>query len=323
MLFVMTFTILVLGWKWDIWALPHAVWLGSNPERDRPSEIAVVSPTDVPLVQSERLLADLSALEFERFSELGRDRARAYIRQVLNHAGWMVQEQPFDGGINLYAEHLGTNATAGSILIGAHYDSVARSPGIDDNASGVAVALEAARLLGDRQTQRTLKLVFFDCEEIGLLGSQAFVSNPANIRNLKGALIMEMLAYTCDEPGCQSYPSGLPIAQPSDRGNFIAVVGDQNHPDLINAFQTNPPERPPVFTLSVPLLGPLTPDLLRSDHVPFWQNGIGAVMVTDTANFRNPHYHQPTDTLDTIDVEFYTNTAQQVMSALIRLLEQS
>ncbi len=322
-LFSIALTVALLGWRWDIWAVPEALQVAADLEGDRPAEVIASAPLQVPAVQSQRLLADLTALEFDRFSQVGRDRARTYIRQSLTAAGWTVQEQPFTGGINLYAERLGTVDGAGSILIGAHYDSVERSPGIDDNASGVAMTLEAARLLGDRPTPHTLKVAFFDLEEVGLVGSQAFVSDPSNIRDLKGALIMEMLAYACDTPGCQRYPDGLPIPQPSNRGNFIAIIGDQGHSHLIEAFPKDSSVGVPIVTLAVPLVGALMPDLLRSDHVPFWQNGIGAVMVTDTANFRNPHYHQPTDTLETIDVEFLTHTAQQVMSALVTLLHSS
>lgn len=272
-----------------------------------------------PSISPERLLTDLRALEFERYSPAERAQARHYLSQTLTDAGWSVQRQIFDGGVNLYAERPGTDPNAGAILVGAHYDSVERSPGIDDNATGVAVVLEVARLLGAIPTPHPLKVALFDLEEAGLLGSKAFV-NEMEHGSLDGALIMEMVGYSCDVAGCQQYPDRLPIPQPSDRGDFIAVIGDQGHAQLIAAFQPSSSTFPSVFTLAIPILGPIIPDLLRSDHVPFWQTGIGAVMVTDTANFRNPHYHQPTDRVDTIDPDFLNGVAQIVVDAVTRLL---
>ncbi|HHP7246111.1 MAG TPA: M28 family peptidase [Elainellaceae cyanobacterium] len=278
-------------------------------------ESSIESPQIIP----ERLLSDLRALEFERYSPVERAQARHYISQALTDAGWSVQRQIFAGGVNLYADRPGTDPNAGAILVGAHYDSVERSPGIDDNATGVAVVLEVARLLGAIPTPHPLKVVLFDLEEAGLLGSKAFVSE-MEVESIDGALIMEMVGYSCDVAGCQQYPDRLPIPQPSDRGDFIAVIGDQGHARLIDAFQQPSSTFPSVFTLAIPVLGPIIPDLLRSDHVPFWQAGIGAVMVTDTANFRNPHYHQPTDRVDTINPDFLSGVAQRVVDAVTLLL---
>ena len=108
-----------------------------------------------------------------------------------------------------------------------------------------------------------------------------------------------------------------PFEPPSDVGDFLAVVGDRNHPQLVEWFQ-NSPTPIPVYTLTIPTLGPLTPDLLRSDHVPFWRKGIGSVMVTDTANFRNPHYHQTSDRPDTLDPTFFTAATQLILDAITR-----
>jgi hypothetical protein len=130
-----------------------------------------------------------------------------------------------------------------------------------------------------------------------------------------------MIGFACHTAGCQKYPPVLPITPPTDVGNFLAVIGDQGHMPLINAF-TNATSSalPQVLTLPVPLLGPFTPDLLRSDHAPFWQKGIGAVMVTDTANFRNPNYHQATDTVNTLDPDFFSGATQIVVNAVTSLL---
>ncbi|PSB10235.1 peptidase M28 [filamentous cyanobacterium CCP1] len=281
-----------------------------------------------PPVDAQRLLTDVEALSFRRFTEADRSRARDYIRQSLEAAGWTVQTQPFEAGINLYAERPGTEPIPGTVLLAAHYDTVERSPGADDNATAVATVLEAARLFGQQPTPRTLQLAFFDLEETGLEGSIAFAEEVAD--NLRGVIVLDMIGYACHESGCQSYPP-LPITPPTDRGDFLAVIGDQGSPFLIESFSedslsANPSEQtaqitlPQILTLAVPTFGRLTPDLMRSDHVPFWRKGIGAVLVTDTANFRNPHYHQPSDTLETIDRSFFVGSAQRVVNAITTLL---
>ncbi|MFN6562385.1 MAG: M20/M25/M40 family metallo-hydrolase [Nostoc sp. ChiSLP01] len=285
-------------------------------------------------VSGERLLNHIQNLNFQRYTTTERSRTRTYITNELNKFGWTPKLEKFSDGVNIFAERAGTNKAAKAILVGAHYDTVASSPGADDNASGVAVMLEVARLLGSRPTPRTLQLAFFDREEAGLLGSQAFVAKKARLENLGGAIVMDMVGYACYTPGCQKYPAGLPVTPPSEKGDFLVVVGDTEHLPLLNAFQNSqniPPTAlnkqesnlPAVLTLPIPLKGLLTPDTLRSDHAPFWYQGAGAVLVTDTANLRTPHYHQPSDVPATIERSFFTGSAQIVVNATTVLLEKN
>lgn len=195
------------------------------------------------------------------------------------------------------------------------------SPGADDNATGVASVLEVARLLGSRPTPRTLQLALFDREELGLLGSRAFVTDKKHLENLQGAIVLDMVGFACHQVGCQKYPQGLPVVPPSDKGDFLVVVGDMEPATLLDAFQSSGQEIPPVLTLPVPLKGMLMPDTLRSDRAPFWYRGVGAVLLTDTANLRTPHYHQPSDTPATLDKSFFTASAQLVVNATTKLLE--
>jgi hypothetical protein len=131
-----------------------------------------------------------------------------------------------------------------------------------------------------------------------------------------------MVGFTCKTEGCQKKPEGLAIQIPSDRGDFLAALGDAEHPELLRAIADNSlSNRPDILTLSIPFKGLLVPITLRSDHVPFWLQGIGSVLVTDTAFLRNPHYHQPTDTLPTLDLPFLTDTAQIVAKSLWTLLQ--
>ncbi|MUG97592.1 M28 family peptidase [Scytonema sp. UIC 10036] len=306
--------------------------------------------TSTPQVSGEQLFSHLQKLNFIRHTPVERSRARSYISSELKKLGWQPQFEEFTEkqldttreGINIFAERPGTSKEAGSILVAAHYDTVFFSPGADDNASGVAVVLELARLLGSRPTAKTLQLAFFDLEEAGLLGSKAYVKNKAHLENLEGVIVMDMVGYACHTSGCQKYPSGLPVTTTSDKGDFVAVVGDAEHLPILNAFHqanvsqtafnkeaqkvkgeiTSSPTLPSVLTLPVPLKGLLTPDVLRSDHAPFWYQGIGAVLVTDTANLRTPHYHKPTDVPATLDREFFTGTAQLVVNAASKLLER-
>lgn len=315
---------IITGWNWHLIQFrPQAVettFRQNSTANNLPNRLSD-APIVAPAINGDRLMADVTALAFNRFDITDRRQARRYIMGQLRDAGWQPQTQTFDGGINIYAERPGTDPEAGSILVGAHYDTVAQSPGADDNATAVAAVLEIARVLGDRPTPRTLKLILFDQEETGLVGSFAFANQKEQTDSLQAAIILEMMGYACQTAGCQKYPPVLPITPPTDVGNFLAVIGDQGHLPLINAFpEAVTANLPQVLTLPVPLLGPFTPDLLRSDHAPFWQKGIGAVMVTDTANFRNPNYHQATDTVSTIDPEFFSGATQIVVNAVTAVL---
>lgn len=272
-------------------------------------------------VDSNKLFAPVKALNYQRYTEAERDRARNYLTQSLQKLGWSPTLQFFEGGINVFAQRQGTDPEAGAILVAAHYDTVLNSPGADDNASGVAVVLEVARVFGSRPTPRTLQLAFFDQEEVGLRGSTSFATDKAHLENLRGAIVMDMVGFACYTPGCQKYPAGLPTVPPTDQGDFLVVVGDTEHLPLLNAFQqSGQTNLPPVLTLPIPLKGILMPDTLRSDHAPFWYQGVGAVLLTDTANLRTPHYHQPSDTPLNLKRSFFTGAAQIVVNATTKLL---
>ncbi|MEH2053409.1 M28 family peptidase [Nostoc sp.] len=285
-------------------------------------------------VSTDKLLTHIQKLNFQRYTTTERSLTRTYITTELKKLGWKPKLEKFSDGVNIFAERPGTNKATKAILVAAHYDTVASSPGADDNASGVAVLLEVARLLGSYPTPRTLQLAFFDQEEAGLLGSQAFVSKKARLQNLGGVIVMDMVGYACYTAGCQKYPAGLPMKPPSDKGDFLAVIGDTEHLSLLSAFQNsqNIPSTalnkqelnlPAVLTLPIPFKGLLTPDTLRSDHAPFWYQGVGAVLVTDTANLRTPHYHKPSDVPATIERSFFTGAAQIVVNATTTLLKKT
>jgi Zn-dependent M28 family amino/carboxypeptidase len=326
-LFFVTLVGVITGWNWHAIQLRPQIVETSfrerlvSPRSPQQAETPAIAQVEAPTINPDRVLADVEALAFKRYTEAERSRTREYIASALQEAGWLPEFQTFENGVNVVAERPGTDPSAGAILVAAHYDTVEQSPGADDNATGVAAVLETARLLGQLSTPRTLKLALFDLEEVGLVGSLAYAADDSLTTNLAGAIIMDMIGFACHTEGCQQYPAGLPISPPTDRGDFLAVIGDRGHMSLIDAFhQSALSELPQVLSLPIPLLGPLTPDLLRSDHAPFWQKGIGAVMVTDTANFRNPNYHQATDTFESLDRPFLTGATQLVVNATAALL---
>jgi hypothetical protein len=283
----------------------------------------------LPKVDGDRLWRNLEFLTGERYQDEDRDRIRKYLLEQLKEMGFSPVLQPFDGGVNVFAERKGSDPTLGAILVAAHYDTVLQSPGVDDNATGVAVVLEVARILGKISTPRTLRVILFDREELGLLGSLAFTGKSSNLKDLAGVIVLDMVGYACRVSGCQSYPKGLNYrdflanagVKSPDLGEFLAVVGDAEHLPLLKAFtNSRSMDLPPVVTLPVPLKGILTPDVLRSDHAPFWYQGVGAVLVTDTANLRSPHYHKSTDTLATIDRDFFMGAAQVIVNTTGNLL---
>jgi Zn-dependent M28 family amino/carboxypeptidase len=205
------------------------------------------------------------------------------------------------------------------ILVGAHYDTVIGSPGADDNASALAVLLEAARRSNQMALARPVWLAAFCLEEQGLLGSRAFISGLKQTgQSVDGAIILECVGYASRDPGSQRIPPGVPISVPTV-GNFLGIVGNEASRDLVAAVERNAhrvaPSMPAV-ALAVPGRGEMLPDVRRSDHAAFWDEGYRAIMLTDTADFRNPHYHQPSDTLDTLDLDFLEGVSEIVVGCI-------
>ncbi|PSF39563.1 peptidase M28 [Aphanothece hegewaldii CCALA 016] len=244
---------------------------------------------------------------------------KEYIRQEFRNFGH-VESHPFivkGKSFENIVLKLNPNLSNPLIVIGAHYDTVPGSPGADDNGSGVAVLLELARIFSENlPTNYPIQLVAFDLEEYGLLGSAAYAKQ---LKEQKQALrlmfSLEMLGYCDHRPNSQRYPAGLKYFYPST-GNFIALVGNiEATPDLRKLSQ-NIRQTVPCEWLPVPLKGYPIPDTRRSDHVPFWDLGYNAIMVTDTANMRNPYYHSPKDTLDTLDLDFLQKVCQGLALAI-------
>jgi len=252
-------------------------------------------------------------------------RAASYIRSVFEGAGLLVREQDYQ-----YYDHRVTNLlatapkTAGAsayYLVGAHYDTVPGTPGADDNASAVAVLLELAGRLRNERLKAPVLFAAFTLEEppaylTGHQGSRVFVrSCQSNSNHMLGAIVLEMVGYTAPR---QHYPylarwPGYPA-----QGDFIGIIGNWRSLrfgwTVLKGFREN--QSLPVRSLFLPFNGWILPETRLSDHASFWDAGLPAVMVTDTAFFRNPNYHLPSDTIDTLDFTFMAELVKSLELAL-------
>lgn len=242
-------------------------------------------------------------------------RAADWLARQLDGFGYRVQLQGPHRNVVALPEEPGPYT-----LVCAHYDTVPRSPGADDNASAIAVMLGAARTRPPGTA-----FVAFNREEDGLLGSDDFVrwlAEPGSPR-VTDVHVLEMVGYTDPRPGSQRVPPPIPrLLLPRDRGDFIAVVGLGEGWKLageVRRAALGSMGVPPVVTLQAPLglLG-WAPDLGRSDHTPFLEQGIRAVMWTDTAEFRTPHYHRSTDGPDTLDYAFMAEVLELLLQTVGR-----
>jgi aminopeptidase YwaD len=210
---------------------------------------------------------------------------------------------------------------ASLIILGAHFDSVPGTPGADDNASGVAVLLEASRLLSRARLRSEIMFCAFNLEELNMIGSSYFAKKLKSAGVKVDAMVsLEMVGYTDSRAGSQKYPVGLKAFYP-DRGDFIGVIGNWNSNRLLRGFarQMRQVRGLPVETLSVPGNGGLIPAVRLSDHSPFWDAGYRALMITDTSFFRNPHYHGSTDILETLNLDFMAKVCEGVLRAVLAL----
>jgi Zn-dependent M28 family amino/carboxypeptidase len=279
-------------------------------------------------------ISSLQGIRHPQVAPVALEKAAVYIETSLQNWGYGMKHHYFlDNGKeyrNLIATRPGTVENLPKLLIVAHYDTVANSPGADDNASGVALLLECARVLAGAGLQRTVEFIAVNLEENerktvtkgrGLRGSRALAQHAREQEwDLAGVVVLESVAYAGPNVA-QSAPTGLPIEVPIV-GDFIAVIGNQASMALVQAFlqaaERSQPELPKM-PLIVPGNGELFPDTRRSDHAPFWDEGYPAIMLTDTTNFRNPHYHQPSDTVETLNLGFAAMVGKAVTKLILNL----
>ena len=256
----------------------------------------------------QRLLADLQQLvrpRHARWDELGLMSVRSFVLEELQAHGPVEQHhfgEGADAGVNLILRLPGQRPELAPVLVAAHYDGPLGSPGADDNASGVAALLELARRWAQTPPKRPVWLVAFDQEEWGMVGSAALARElKSSGQRLHLMLSLEMLGYTAEE---QNYPLEAMKALYGSRGDFIALVANTGAAALLPGLSRGMGAHVKTKVLPVPFKGRQLPDVRLSDHSPFWDEGYNAVMVTDTSFMRNPHYHQPSDTIETLDLPF-------------------
>jgi Zn-dependent M28 family amino/carboxypeptidase len=271
----------------------------------------------------QRLLAHLHELARPRHAQwdpLGLMSVRAYLHEQLAALG-PVEEHRFqvghEAGTNLILKLPGQNPALEPLLIGAHYDGPLHSIGADDNATGVAALLELARRWSATPPRRPVWLVAFDQEEWGMLGSKALATElRQGGQQLRLMVSLEMLGFTSPT---QAYPLPAMRRIYGAVGDFIAVVGNASAALTLPKLARPMGKHVITKVLPVPNGGRAIPDVRLSDHSPFWDAGYDAVMVTDTSFMRNPHYHQMSDTIDTLDLPFLAAVTEGLDAALRRL----
>lgn len=280
----------------------------------------------------DMLLAKLRAMGYEPVTQdvdfLGSGHGRDAASAAAKPAPWR----------NIIVEVPGRTRPNEVLVFSGHFDAVPASPGADDDGTGTVAMLEMARLLKDLPMQRTVRIIFFNLEELGLVGSRAYVesieneikgepepADPAKRRpptkHFLGMASVDGVGYFTDLPNSQRSPiPATRFFKPPTVGDFLGLGGIGRNRKysqvLVKAMRAAAPDLKIVAADFLPFA---PPDLLRSDHAPFLAMGVPAVILADTANFRSPHYHQPTDTVDTLDMKRYTLVVKGLVGAAYTL----
>ncbi len=322
-----------------------------NPLSGNPSATtSATQHTTPPAADPDRLAAHVAALagihparNYCNTESLAR--AAAYIRREFESYGYPVSEQTWtarhaDHQAD-YANLIATYNPRGTrrLVLGAHYDVDGDQPGADDNASAVAGLLESARLIAAAAPDLDYRIDFvaYCLEELPFAGTEAMGSR-VHARSLRtdgadliGMVCFEMIGYFDNRAGSQSFPPGIPQGLYPDTGDFILVVGVQQHGAfshavhhamaarsgaLLRASTSSAPASASPLDVQHLVFPSAAGDAIRSDHASYWLEGYPAVMITDTAHFRNPNYHQPTDTPDTLHYPMMARVVDAACAAL-------
>jgi hypothetical protein len=314
----------IFVWIWRMTQMPLKSYQGSLP----------------PLSDEESQLATRLAAQVKYLSETVGERslsrpdslraATDYLLNTLEQAGYSPAEQTHSveghAESNVEVTLPGSDNAAGTIILGAHYDSVAGTVGADDNASGVAGVLELARLLRGSKLRHTVRFVLFANEEppyfqTDTMGSFVYARQLRHDNVPVLAMIsLEMLGFYSDSPRSQRYPPVLSLFYPS-HGDFIAFVGNQESRESvrrsIRTFRES--ARFPSEGIAAPADWP---GVGWSDQWSFWQQQYPAIMITDTAMFRNPYYHTPLDTANRVDFAKMAKVVNGVRSVVESLADE-
>ena len=302
------------------------VFMFSLPGRSYSGPLEPLTPAESEIAGNlRRHVTAVASREHNLFTPQALEAAARYIERELAALGFTPEPQPYDTGAGRVRNIEATLAGAAgeSIVVGAHYDSVAGSPGANDNGSGVAAALELARLMRSAAPHRTVRFVWFVNEEPPFyrgddMGSRRYVRLVASRgEKIAGMFSLETIGYYSDARGSQSYPPPLNLIYP-DTGNFLGFVANIASrawlKDAIGAFRAH--ARFPSEGVAAPAI---LPGVDWSDHASFWEAGHPALMITDTALYRYPHYHTQHDTPDKVNYDRLARVVTGLHGMLIEL----
>lgn len=249
-----------------------------------------------------------------------------YIRSVfLQYADSVyVQEYSVDGVAykNIIACY-GLQHTK-RVIVGAHYDVCEDQQGADDNASGTVGLLELARLLKGKTLQHRVDLVAYTLEEPPYfrtenMGSYIHAKSMAEEKaDIYGMVSLEMIGYFSDKKKSQSYPIGLLSLFYGNRGNYITLVKKFGAGRFARKFAKKYKAQHSIRTKKFTAPSAL-PGIDFSDHMNYWKFGYSALMITNTAFYRNKNYHQHTDMLETLDIPRMAKVIDGVYKTLTKL----
>ena len=267
-----------------------------------------------------RLALDLTPRDAAHPSNM--EGAAAYISGELESAGALVSDQPFPAAGVVVRNVIGSFGpdTRERVVVGAHYDAAGGSPGADDNASGVAGLIEVARLSSGRKLHRRLELVAYALEEAPFFGT-AEMGSVVHVRALgaSGArvtamLALEMIGYYTDTPRSQHFPLAVLKALYPTTGDFLVVAGRFSDARLVRRIRRVMRGATDLAVHAITAPRSL-PGIDLSDNASYWDAGDPAVMITDSAFYRNPHYHLPSDTPDTLDYRRMAGAVEAIAAA--------
>lgn len=278
------------------------------------SDLSVDTSALLPQVSTDRLRAHVDAIDGPRpLASAAGVAAADYVDAQLAAFGYSVKHQSATSDAttmpNVFVDKPGTACPGKVFVVGAHFDSVSTAPGADDNASGVAGMLEAARVLKKTRLPIAVRFVGFSLEEAGLGGSTAMANSLFSAAaDVVGMISLEMIGFTTTgkDPFIGAEQNSLFMVGNPASGYMTRVFGAA-------AFEYLPHLFAPALVVDPALVG----DVMRSDHARFWSRGFQALMLTDLANFRNPNYHKATDTVDTLDFDFMARSTRAVIAGLV------
>jgi len=244
-----------------------------------------------------------------------------YIFSVFSQYADTVYYQPFQFGDETYMNvvcRLGSENNKPLVVVGAHYDTVENTEGADDNASGVVGLLELVRILSKVKLNYPIEIVAYTLEEWTTTGSIIHAKSLYDARiPVYGMVAFEMIGYFDDKPNSQSYPVKALKLFYGNKGNYILLAEKNSSGAFVRNFSNSFKKWATIETKS--MKAPLKWGVGRSDHASYWKFDFDALMITNTADYRNPNYHRSSDTMETLDIPRMMKVIDATALAIINL----